>query len=125
MHSFFSRAPTHHSLTINSRFLYELKHKVHLFNRTTKLYFTNYSCVVIILLHKGLYKFVFSTDPFGKLVFCLSTFFTLCRIQCNLHKLYNICIIIVYIASVRYPVFLFSLISKKRYASFEYRYSSF
>ena len=26
----FARAPTHHSFTFNSRFLYELKHKVHL-----------------------------------------------------------------------------------------------
>ena len=31
MHSFFlSRAPTHYSFTFNSRFLYELKHKVRL-----------------------------------------------------------------------------------------------
>ena len=27
---FLSQAPTHHSFTFNSRFLYELKHKVHL-----------------------------------------------------------------------------------------------
>ena len=27
---FLSRAPTHHSLTFNSQFLYELKHMVHL-----------------------------------------------------------------------------------------------
>ena len=27
---FLSRAPTHHSFTFNSRFLYELKNKVHL-----------------------------------------------------------------------------------------------
>ena len=27
---FLSRAPTHHSFTFNLRFLYELKHKVHL-----------------------------------------------------------------------------------------------
>ena len=27
---FLSRAPTHHSFTFNSRFLYELKHKVYL-----------------------------------------------------------------------------------------------
>ena len=28
---FLSRAPTHHSVTFNSRFLYELKRKVHLY----------------------------------------------------------------------------------------------
>ena len=28
--TFHSRAPTHHSFTFNLRFLYELKHKVHL-----------------------------------------------------------------------------------------------
>ena len=27
--SFFLRAPTHHSFTFNSQFLYELKHSVH------------------------------------------------------------------------------------------------
>ena len=27
---FLSRAPTHHSFTFNSHFLYELKHKIHL-----------------------------------------------------------------------------------------------
>ena len=29
---FLSRAPTHHSFTFNLRFLYELKHKVHVSN---------------------------------------------------------------------------------------------
>ena len=39
----------------------------------------------------GLYESAFSTDSFGKLVFCLSAFFIFsacsCRIQCNLDKL--------------------------------------
>ena len=34
----------------------------------TKLYFTHYSYVVIILFNKCLYRFVFSTYSFGKLV---------------------------------------------------------
>ena len=50
----------------------------------------------------------------GRVVVCISALFALCRIRWNLHKLYNICTIIVYIAGVRYSVFLFSLISKKR-----------
>ena len=39
----------------------------------TELYFTHYSCVVIILFNSGLYKSAFFTDSFGKLVF-LCTF---------------------------------------------------
>ena len=38
----------------------------------TKLYLAHYSCVVIILFNTGLYKSVFSTYSFGKLVFCFS-----------------------------------------------------
>ena len=45
----------------------------------------------------------------------LSAVFTLCQIRYSLHKLYNICMIIIYIVDVRYSVFLFSLISNKRY----------
>ena len=81
-----------------------------------KLYFTQYSRAVIILFNTGLYKSSFSNDSFGKLVFCISAIFALCRIRCNLHKRYNICIIFIYIAGVRYSVFLFSLISKKKYS---------
>ena len=40
-----------------------------------KLYFTYYSCVVIILLNTGLYKSAFSTNSFRKLIFCLSALF--------------------------------------------------
>ena len=35
----------------------------------TKLYFTHYSCTVIILFNTGLYKSAFSIYSFGKLVF--------------------------------------------------------
>ena len=32
----------------------------------TKLYFTHYLCVIIILFNTGLYKYAFFTDSFGK-----------------------------------------------------------
>ena len=83
----------------------------------TKLYFTHYSCVVIILFNTGLYKSAFSISSFGKLVFCLSAPFVLCLIWYNLDKVCNICLVIVNILGVRYSVFLFSLVFKKRYAS--------
>ena len=72
----------------------------------TKLYFTYYSRVVIILFNRVLYKLAFSTDSFVKLAFCLSALFALCQIRYNLHKLYNICMITAYIVGVRYSVFL-------------------
>ena len=108
-----------------------------------KLYFTHYSCVVIILLSTGLYtlhkkwifplrifsakvmksetadlvifieelhngklhflysdKFAFSADSFRKLIFSVSVLFGLCRIRCNLCKIYNIFLMIVYIGWV-------------------------
>ena len=40
-----------------------------------KLYFTHYSCVVIILFNTGLLKSAFSSDSFGKLVFSLFALF--------------------------------------------------
>ena len=49
---------------------------------------------------------------FGKLVFYISVFFALCRIRSNIHKFYNICTIIDYIAGVRCCVFFFSLFLK-------------
>ena len=64
---------------------------------TKLLHVAHYSCVVIILFNTGLYKSAFSTDSFGKLVFCFSAPFCVMSIRCNLHKLYNICIITVYI----------------------------
>lgn len=73
----------------------------------TKSDFRHYSYAVIILFNPALYNSVFSTDSFRKLVFCLSELFALRRIWCNLYKRYNICIIIVYKAGVRYSVFLF------------------
>ena len=85
------------------------------FKGATKLYSTHCSCVVTILFNAGLYKSAFSTDSFGKLVACTSVPFALCPIPWNFHKPYNICMIIVYMIGVRYSVFLFSLISKKRY----------
>ena len=42
-----------------------------LFKGATKLYFTHYSCVVIILFNTGLCSSAFSTISFWKLVFCL------------------------------------------------------
>ena len=38
------------------------------------LFFMHYSCVVIILVNKDLYKSVFPTYSFKDLVFCLSMF---------------------------------------------------
>ena len=43
-----------------------------LFKGATKLYFTHYSSVVIVLFDMGLYKSGFLTFHFGKLPFCLS-----------------------------------------------------
>ena len=54
-----------------------------------ELYFMHYSCVDIILFITGLYKSAFSTDSFGKLVFCFSELFALCQ---KLFKHYSICI---------------------------------
>ena len=74
-------------------FLYDLK-------GATKLYFTHYLCAVIILFSTGLYKPAFSTYSFGKLVFA-SFWAFLCFlpvmywIWCYLHKLCNICMIII------------------------------
>ena len=85
------------------------------FKGAAKLHFTHYSYVVIILFNTGLYKSAFCTDSFEKLLVCISALFTLFRIRSNLDKLYNICMINVYIAGVRYSVFLFSLHFKKRY----------
>ena len=63
----------------------------------TKLYFTRYSCVVIILLIVGLRKSPFFICSFGKLVFLslCALFSVLFQIRCNLVKLCNIFIIIV------------------------------
>ena len=60
----------------------------------TKSYFTHYSYVVIIFFKMGLYKSVFFSYSFGKLVLFVFPWF-LCFlpvifwIQCNLHKFYN------------------------------------
>ena len=64
----------------------------------TKSYFTHYSFVVLILFNTGLSKSAFSTNSFRKLFFLrfLSFLPVMCRIWCNLHKLYNICTIFVW-----------------------------
>ena len=84
----------------------------------TKLYFTHYSCVVIILSNTGLHKSSFSTDSYRKLVIwflrflrCVefsTTFINFITFALHNHCLHN-----------RYQVLcvFFSLISKKRYAS--------
>ena len=78
--------------------------------RIYEIYFMYHSCVVIILFNTGLYKSAFPIDSLEKLVSCLSAVFALCQIRCNLHKLYNMCMIIICIVvGVRYSVFLFSL----------------
>ena len=94
------------------------------FKGATKLYFTNYACVVIIMFNTSLYKSVFSADAFGKLTFCFSTLLALCRIEFNVtfinfitFALHNHCLCKYQQGcfSSRYSVFFFSLISKKRY----------
>ena len=85
---------------------WQLKH----FKGATKLYFTNYACVVIIVFDTSLYKS--DADAFGKLAFCFSTLLALCRIELHNHclcKYQQGCF------GIRYSVFFFSLISKKRY----------
>ena len=47
------------------------------FKGATKLYFTHYSCVVIILLITDLYKSAFSIYSLGNQFFCLSALFVL------------------------------------------------
>ena len=47
---FLSRAPTHHSLTFNLRFLYELKHKVRL-SKTMRRIFHFWFCFVFIKVY--------------------------------------------------------------------------
>ena len=88
----------------------------------TKLYFTHYSCVVIILFSTRLYQSVFSTYSFGKLVFCLSALFmfSACsEFDVTVLNFYDICIIIIYIVGVRYSVLLFSLITYHLYSLWE------
>ena len=75
---------------------------------------------VLSYINTGLYKSAFSTDSFKKLVFCPSSLFASCQIRCNLHKLYNIRMIIIYIVGVRYTVFLFLLFSKKEISRQKY-----
>ena len=44
---FLSPAPTHHSLTFNLRFLYELKHKVHLSKTVCEIFHFRFRFVFI------------------------------------------------------------------------------
>ena len=66
----------------------------------TKLYFTHYSCVVIVLFNTSLDKSSFSTFSFEKLVLCIVEFsvFSSCSVfRFHLHKLHNIYVIIIHI----------------------------
>ena len=80
--------------------------------RATKLYFTHYSCVLIILFNKDLDKSAFLTFTYKKLVFHLSVFFDCSVIQFHLHKLYNIYMIIVYVG-ISSSVVLLSFFKKQ------------
>ena len=48
---------------------FQIKKNLQEIKGAMKLYFTQYSCVVITLFNTGLYESVFSTFSFGKLVF--------------------------------------------------------
>ena len=86
-----------------------------------KLYFTHYSCVVIILFNTGLQKYAFSTDSFG--FFLESSFF---GIFLRFFALYRIGFNVIFTNFItfalhnnqclqKYQVLcVFSLISKKR-----------
>ena len=78
------------------------------------IFLMHYSCVVIILFKMGLYKSVLSIYFFGELVFCLSVLFvfsTCFKSDVIFINFCNICIVIIYIAGVRYSVFLFPFIT--------------
>ena len=82
------------------------------FKGATKLYFTRYSWLVIILFNTGLDKSAFFTYSFGKLVFRLRAFSVFSASSVFRFHLNNIYITIVYI-SVRNSVILFSLNKKQ------------
>ena len=69
------------------------------------MYFPHYSCAIIILFNIGQYKSAFSTYSFGKLVvlsFCAFCVYFFCvELDAIFLNLYNICIIIVYMAGVK------------------------
>ena len=62
-----------------------------LFKGATKLFFTHYSCVVIIFSSTGISKSAFSTYYFGILVFYLSVFCVFCNMRFEFDVLYNHC----------------------------------
>ena len=65
--SFLSRAPTHHRFTFNLRFLYKLKHKVHLTKTVRGIFYFQFCLLFIIIRRKKNNFFLFSTDyPFIK-----------------------------------------------------------
>ena len=83
----------------------------------TKSYFTHYSFLVFILFNTGLCKSAFSTNSFRKLVFFIVLRFlsflpVMCRIWCNLHKLYNICTIFVW-----HVICVFALTYEKQFVN--------
>ena len=62
------------------------------FKGTTKLCFTHYMCVVIILFNTGLYKSAISTYSFAKLLFLCLLWFSILYFEflCHLNKTYDI-----------------------------------
>ena len=46
-HFFLSRAPAHHSFTLNLQFLYELKHKVHLSKTVCRIFYFRFRFVFV------------------------------------------------------------------------------
>ena len=51
---FLSRAPTHYSFTFNSRFLYELNHKVHF----SEIVFGHFPFLILTSFYLTLYLFI-------------------------------------------------------------------
>ena len=73
--------------------------------------------MVIILFNMSLYMSTFSTNSFGKLVFCLSELFVLCRIEFDVTFTKFVTFSLHNHGLYKYQVLcgLFSLTSKKRY----------
>ena len=77
----------------------------------------HYACVVIILSNTSLYKSAFSTNTIGNLVYWFSTLFVLCWIEFNVTfiNFKSFAFIINVYISIRYSVFLLSLVSKSTF----------
>ena len=83
------------------------------FKGATKLYFTHYSCGVIVLFNKGLYSPVFLLFFWKTSLFVFLRFlFSACsEFDVMFMNFCNICITTIHIVDVRYSVFLFSRIT--------------